>query len=145
MNRKINLTHPFAQAGVDIYSQKVAEGLCIRTGGKIYASDGTELKIRSWYRCQRKSVRCASSCHKCIDVRHRHSSPLSTEWLTLFIFLSFSFLQNVPVQETSRVTTADVQTFCFCVCGLKMSFSCLPVESGGDVRIYPDNRTMGNA
>lgn len=57
--------------------------------------------------CQKKSVWCASSCHRCMDIRHRHSSPLSTERLALVC----PFLKkiNVPVRETSRVITADVR------------------------------------
>lgn len=69
----------------------------------------TEIRDHVTRWCQRKSVWCASSCHKCIDIRHRHSSPLSTEWLALVCLLSFFFFKNVPVQETSRVTTAKVR------------------------------------
>lgn len=42
-----------------------------------------------------------------MDIRHRHSSPLSTERLALVC----PFLKkiNIPVRETSRVITADVR------------------------------------
>lgn len=61
----------------------------------------TEIRDHNTHWCQRKSGWCAFSCHKCIDVRHRHSSPLSTEWLALvflcifFYYLFLSFLKKM--------------------------------------------------
>lgn len=94
----------------------------------------TEIRDHNTHWCQRKSGWCAFSCHKCIDVRHRHSSPLSTEWLTLGFFVYFYFFKsffvlfkkNVPVQETSRVTTGEVRAahvgcLCFYMRGLEIS------------------------
>ena len=83
-----------------------AEGLCIRTEGHDGNEDETEVGDRVSRWCQRKSVWCASSCHKCIDIRHRHSSPLSTERLAL---VCVCVLKNVPVREISRVTIARVR------------------------------------
>lgn len=54
----------------------------------------TEIRDHNTHWCQRKSGWCAFSCHKCIDVRHRHSSPLSTEWLALGFFVYFYFFKS---------------------------------------------------
>lgn len=71
--------------GGGVLRSNVAEGLCIHTEGEM-GWNWTEIRDHVTRWCQRKSVWCASSCHKCIDIRHRHSSPLSTEWLALVCF-----------------------------------------------------------
>lgn len=66
-----------------------------------------------FFGCQRKSVWCASSSRKCIDVRHRHSSPPAAERLTVacpIVFFSFSLFFIVPVQETCKVNTVGLHS-----------------------------------
>lgn len=62
-----------------------------------------------FFGCQRKSVWCASSSRKCIDVRHRHSSPPPAERLTVaHPVCFFCFFLNDSVQETCKVNTANL-------------------------------------
>ena len=101
--RKKKTPHPCAESGVDsrgALQADTAEGLCIHTRGGLWMGwNWTEIRDHVTRWCQRKSVWCASSCHKCIDIRHRHSSPLSTERLAtvcLFVCLSFFFFKKCP-------------------------------------------------
>lgn len=70
------------------FSQVWNKGLCIPLHRKagIYEWDGTKLKseLVFWTKENRRDVLLL--CHKCIDIRHRHSSPPSTERLASFLF-----------------------------------------------------------
>lgn len=70
----------------------VAEGLCIQAEGEKHQwEDGRKEPEDLFFGCQRKSVWCASSSRKCIDVRHRHSSPPPAERLTVAHPVCFFF------------------------------------------------------
>lgn len=107
------MSHPFAEPGVD--SSRGARGRSYspmwlkvfafeRRGRKLAGRRKTKTETGDsdffffFLGCQRKSVWCASSCRKCIDVRHRHSSPsfnraarIGLSRPPFFCFFSFLF------------------------------------------------------
>lgn len=94
-------------AGWAELQSEVAEGLCIQAEGENTSEETGGFFFTLFFWCQRKSVWCASSSRKCIDVRHRHSSPPPAERLTLACPRLFFFF-NVPAQETCKVNTVGL-------------------------------------